>query len=106
MPINKFLELSTAHMKQKTDSILTKMNNPEPAVEMPRFVKVTGHHYGYILFLSNEIDFDQLKQELLDKNISELLPIIRYAIKNKCYLILFDRDAEEMPMFSTFDWEG
>lgn len=103
MPIIKILELSTAHIQKSTDATLTELA-PLNKQAMPRIIKNVIHQYGYILFFSPETDIDELEGFLSEKNMLELFAIIKYAIKNKCYMINLDRDAEEMKIFKTFVW--
>jgi hypothetical protein len=103
MPIQKVLVLSTAHIQASTDIFLSEVN-PMIELKIPRFVKTIKHHYGYIMFLSPEMNFEELEQYLAKNDIGELLPIIKYAVKNNCFMLNFDRDAEEMKTFKTFKW--
>lgn len=114
MSFAKVLELSTAHMRSSTDTLLTeyetrkeqKNGMEEIAVTytFPRYIKVEAHHYGYIFFVSSELDKEQLEKDLEEYGMIELLPVFLYAVANGCSLINFDRDAETVETLSKFDW--
>ena len=107
MAIETTLVLSTAHINEETDKSLTVWSTKKPErqlEELPRHIQVTGHHYGHILFLPAEIEFDALERTLNLHKMQELYEIIRYASGQGCTMINFDRDAEESELFPTFSW--
>jgi len=106
--IENMLVLSTAHISQATDKILTEfaptdfekdLHDEEDRLPF-RFV---AHHYGYIFFLNiDSADSDVI--EKTQKKTPELVPIIKYAFFHKCTLINMDRDAEEVANLPTYKW--
>ncbi len=76
--IEKVFTLSTAHMPSTS----------------PDFgdLRMVEHEYGFILFCSARV------------GPAWLSPILRAAGKSGCALILFDRDADEVTEFETWDW--
>ena len=78
--IESVLALSTGHMPNS----------------MPKFgdVRVVEFALGYILFMV--LDPEEVEEWLR--------PIMAHAIDHECTLILFDRDAMELPEFKVYDW--
>lgn len=112
MAIEKILVLSTAHIRQQTDTLLTYMATDREEQDttgddfIPRYIKYKTHHYGYIIFLYHEYeDLEGLHAELKKADLAELIPIIKYALKRNCYTINIDRDADIIKALATFEWQ-
>ena len=82
----KILALSTGHMPHTS----------------PRFgdCRVHRFEYGYVVWVSYDPD---------DHNFEEFeewfQPIMEYAARNNCTLVLFDRDiAKNEELFPVYDW--
>ena len=109
MIISKILVLSTAHMRQSTDVLLNEMSSRKESDienhELPRFIKKTeAHHYGHVFFLQGDNDIEELKEELEIAKMCDLLPVFKYALKNDCSFIDFDRDAEIIEGLPQYKW--
>ena len=76
--IEKTLTLSTLHVP------------PAPSLGS---VRVANHRYGWIVFVAQDSDVPNW-----------LAPIYKMAQENKCSLINFDADAQQVPSLETHDW--
>ena len=85
MPIEKMLDLSTAHMP-----------GANAYFGDIRFVE---HAYGYIVFVR-----DAESEDDKETITPWFLPILKEAQKQGCLLILLDRDAETHEGLKTYDW--
>jgi hypothetical protein len=79
--IENILTLSTAHLPETSPDFY-----PARAIE---------HEYGYVVFVFADPP---------SPFPGWLTPIMGHALKSKCTLILFDRDAPTDPMFRTYEW--
>ena len=82
----KILALSTGHMPHTR----------------PRFgdCRVRSFEYGYVVWVSYDPD-DHNNEEIAEW----LQPIMEYAGRNNCTLVLFDRDiAINEELFPVYDW--
>lgn len=84
--IEKVLDLSTAHAP-----------SPNPDFGEARYV---AHSFGWIVFVQGP----QGNHQELDGVPAWLIPIMMKAQNEKCILINFDMDAEEIEGLSTWDW--
>jgi len=84
--ISKALSLCTNHMPESS----------------PKFgnIRSTETEYGYIVWPCIDLDSNSYLEEIEDW----LVPIVKFAIENKCSIIEFDADNEEMPQFITYEW--
>ncbi len=79
--IEKMLVLSTKHI----------------ASSVPDFglIRHSSHDYGWICFIHSES-----RQQSPDW----MRKIVKHALKKKCNLIMFDRDADTSSRFKEYDW--
>ena len=89
--IRALLDLSTAHLNAATCRTLNSYDG------------VTAYEtlYGWLMHVPAD-DVDELAHS--GDWPPELLPIVKLARINGCDYILFDRDAPETDLLSTFDW--
>lgn len=76
----RYLELTTAHMPS----------------DAPDFgdAQVVDHDAGYVVFV----------EELTGVEPEWLAPVLARAIAEGCGLVVFDRDADEVPNLPTYEW--
>lgn len=79
--VEKVLTLSTAHMP-----------SGDPAFGDIRSVP---HHYGALIFLTSDGGQD-VEPWLKD--------IYKFAVEQGCVMVMFDRDAEVVEGFATYEW--
>lgn len=81
--VHKMLILSTAHQ-------------PSSAPDFGD-LRALDYEYGCVLFVSSYHEEEGTVPKWLQ-------PIHSYAVRNGCWRINFDADAEEVSMFETFEW--
>lgn len=99
MEISKVLELSTAHVSEKT----AKMLDEEAETFSPEFPLVIyskGEFGWYVVVPEDEEDREQAK-ELLPE---DLVVVMNFAIEQDCKWIFFDRDVEPSIELPCYEW--
>jgi hypothetical protein len=88
LEIDKILTLSTAHISEETNRILTE--DPD------RFVfSVRANEYGY--FLSTAAVGQQTNPE-------DIQAIMAFAVSHGCSYVNLDRDGSVVPGLKEYDW--
>jgi hypothetical protein len=97
MAIEKYLDLSTAHLTDEDRKIL---EGPYPFGDYgPR---LAVHEYGWICYLGED---GQFGEDADQAGMSQhFVNIVRYAIGHGCSLINFDQDGPEIEELPTFEW--
>jgi hypothetical protein len=91
--IRTCLDLSTAHMV-----------GPSPNFGDARH---TETEHGYVVWVTGEVGLRREGRRLIRKLPPVpgwLVEIMVYAIQKDCLLINFDRDADTMDLFDTWEW--
>lgn len=88
--IRTFLDLSTAHLREETCS---NLDGYKGLLAYPTT-------YGWLLYAPEDADGLAATHDWP----GELLPIIKLARTNGCAYILFDADARETELLTTYDW--
>ncbi len=89
MAINKYLDLSTAHLTEREASMLTASN--------VLGVVIVPHTYGAFVNVA--------AAELGDfSDVPNLLAVMKFAQANDCTWINFDADGETVATLPTFSW--
>lgn len=93
LPIYKYLDISTAHISEKTNDILSKNvnNGSYPLI-------ILDTEYGY--FINVPYNLDELERELPNDVIS----CLGFAQKHDCRWLMLDCDAEVIDELETYDW--
>lgn len=93
LPIYKYLDISTAHIKEETDTYLQKQvrNDNSPLI-------VYEKECGYFIHVSYNLD------EIEMHIPSDLASCLGFARKHNCYWIVLDRDAEVIDELETYEW--
>ncbi len=97
-----YLDLSTGHMTEKDRNLVDyyETEDVSPLI-IPRIV---CHEYGCFMFLSEDV-FEEHCEDLKELDFSDtFITVLKHAVKNGCYLINFDRDAETIDKLPVFDW--
>lgn len=90
LPIRRFLDLSTSHLRKKTCGDLNGWEG------------VTAYEtkYGWLMYATAEAE--EFAEEY--RWPSELLPIVLLARANGCDYVMFDRDGPTVDGLPTWDW--
>lgn len=88
--VRRFLDLSTAHLRQRTCAGLGGYDG------------ITAYHttYGWLMYAPAD-PADRAEEYGWP---DELAPIIALARAHGCDYVLFDADAERTTLLTTFDW--
>lgn len=108
MPTEKYLDLSTAHLTEQDNAILTAIADGGADVAVVRFAR---HEYGYILFIPL-VDSEELPERRRDEAMkakmlgmsTEFVELIQYARGKECRIVNIDRDADAEGDLPTFEW--
>lgn len=101
MAIIKCLDLCTSHVTVKDQAKLDDEHNCFADVG-PR---KSNHEYGWIIFLGHPEQVEEFSTAAKRAGMSKAFcDVIKYALKRKCSLIQFDRDADIIPGLPTFEW--
>jgi hypothetical protein len=98
--IQKFLDLSTAHLPQKEFEQLSEFDDESA-------LTVIGHKHGLIIWLPDKDTWDEIRQNFEQTygwNPDNLDKIIQHAYAGDCWLINFDRDASQIDELEYYDW--
>lgn len=87
--IEKYLDLSTGHVSKETAEWLDE--NPKDLIMYPK------GEYGWIVYAMQE----ELKSYNYPK---DLVKVIKYAKKNGCVWIMFDRDGDQVDKLKLYNW--
>lgn len=90
MAIQKYLDISTAHVPFNFDKIKIPF----------RRVK---HEYGWILYVTDELDENDVNSLINDGN-GFIIEIWKFAKSNDCNLVNLDADAEVVDELQQFEW--
>jgi hypothetical protein len=104
--INKYLDISTGHIKETDDQILTAMVNKVEVTD-DIMLNVYGHAYGYWVHVHSDIkdQADEYKKHLLDSGFSiNLVNILYHADAMGCTFVNFDCDGLKYEGIEIFDW--
>lgn len=108
MPTEKYIDLSTAHITEQDNAILTKIADGGADSAVVRFAR---HEYGYILFIplvdSREMPERRRDEETKAKMLglsTAYVGLIQHARNKKCQIVNIDRDGEAKGNLPTFEW--
>lgn len=87
--IGKFLEISTAHISEKSAKILEK--------DCPPFIR--QYESGFFITIPSEDIIDDVALP------DEVINIIKYAWKNDIQMIILDCDAEIVEDIPVYEWQ-
>jgi hypothetical protein len=93
LPIYKYLDISTAHIKQETDDFLRRQAEDEYGD-----LVVYKKECGYFICVPDKFDMDYI--EIPD----DLRRCLELAEKHNCYWLVLDCDAEVIDELETYDW--
>ena len=93
LPIYKYLDISTAHITEKTDEFLRKQSEDEYG-ELIVYKK----EHGY--FICVPYDLDEIEMHIP----SDLVKCLVLAEKHRCNWLVLDGDAEVIDELETYDW--
>lgn len=91
------LLVSTAHVTEATRLSLDGLS-PDDAN-----VSFMAWEYGWSI-PTCQVDDDVAEQESIDIIPAEVLAILRFACSHGFHWVRFDRDADVLPPFQTYDW--
>lgn len=95
--VQKYLDLSTAHVSKETADWLDLIGNKE-GDSIPVIMYLKGS-YGWIVYAAQE-DF-----EFENKKVpADLLQVINYAKSLDCIWIMFDCDGEQVKELPVYEW--
>ena len=99
LDITKMLTLSTAHISEHTEKLLSQIS--EDKMESRLIVYKKGE-YGYFIYVTKDADgiIVPYKQEIPE----ELHQCLCLADELGCNVLCFDRDGEISKALKTFDW--
>jgi len=83
MSIRKTLELSTAHLSNKSLEYLDKLSK-ECFSDGLNSHGIFDTNYGYFMFVTDEVKYDD----------PDLTNIVKYANQKECSYIVFDMDVD------------
>jgi hypothetical protein len=89
--VEKVLVLSTSHVPDAWGKAFKEFGDS---------IRWQEHEYGWIVWVLYYLDEDELGYGLPQW----IRPIWRIAQSEKCSMILFDRDADEIDGVKTYDW--
>lgn len=93
----KMLVLSTAHIRQETDTNFRLMTDDVPSIFYPKVFQNEGVEYGWFIPL---IEGDEWSHTVSD----DLVAIRKLAEEQGCTWIMLDRDGETTEELPTYDW--
>lgn len=88
--IHRYIELSTAHITEKTAHELQKDGCKY------KNIFAREYEYGYYIYIQKNI--------LAENPPDDLKAIIKYAKKHKADLIILDRDCDTVNELKTYEW--
>ena len=94
LPIHKYLDLSTAHITEQTNTFLYR----ELQWRLSELI-VHDKTRGYFIHVPESLE--KLKQMDIPKDLKACL---RLAQKHKCNWLVLDGDAETVDCLKTYDW--
>lgn len=102
--ISAYLCLSTAHITEKDNTLLSSLKS-----DLDTFcaIRIVPHDYGYFIHVPNYNSdaYEEMIKELLDFGLSESFILLhKYAKVNNCMWINLDRDGETIDYLQTFEW--
>ena len=98
MYIDKFLTLSTAHIKKDTAKALDKECNWENGgMGLCAYKK---RSFGWWISIPDEADLEDLSETVPQ----DLMECLRLANAYGCSLLCLDRDGEIVPELGAYDW--
>lgn len=95
LPIYKYLDISTAHIKQETDKFLRRQAENEYG-DLIVYSKECGY------FICVPYDLDEIEMFIPD----DLAACLGLAIENDCYWLVLDAGAEVIDELETYEWGG
>ena len=109
MPIEKFLDLSIAHITAQDRAILAHLTNDRAGEA--RVIRCAAHQYGYILFIESQAGYEETPGRLAEeaKQARKLglstafMKLLQYARDKKCLLVNLDRDVDADDNLPTFE---
>lgn len=104
MAVLKYLDLSTGHISEdNANLILETEGNILGEFGSYSDISIYGYPYEYGTFLRlGEITDDELVG--IERYFPEFGKIITYCVNNEINMICFDKDAEVVNDFETFEW--
>lgn len=105
MTICKHLDISTVHLTEEDNDILSNFCTD---------ISYGEHDYGFYVSVP-DVDYEspddgtlhaKINQALEDGLSESFVNILKYAHKNDCSIVVFDRDGEVDENLPTFDWWG
>jgi len=101
----KALEISTAHITENDNRILSDRSYLAKDYEIDFPLSVSSHTYGYYIAVPDSIDSDRNKTIMETYGLSQaFVDLIDAVIKSRYSLLSLDRDGEVLPKMQKFDW--
>jgi len=100
LEFDKVLVCTTAHFTDADNMALAEFaeDHAEAPDTSEHFVANMG--YGYIVWVNSDGDFTEYKGKMSDAFIG----MLGFAFNQGAQFLRFDRDAQVIPDFPTFDW--
>jgi hypothetical protein len=99
--IHNFLDCSTGHLVKEDVNKLDALKDSDihPC-------RVTNHLYGWYVWMPGNDAFEEAVEEWQNQYgfSSAFGNVLRYAQSKDCWLINFDRDAEQVDELEYFEW--
>ena len=93
LPIYKYLDISTAHIKPETDEFLRRQAKNEYG-NLIVYPKECGY------FICVPYDLDEIEMNIP----SDLASCLGLAMENDCYWLVLDGGAEVIDELETYEW--
>ena len=100
LEFDKVLVCTTAHFTDDDNILLAKSakENAHAPDTSEHFIADLG--YGYIVWVNSDGDFTEYKGKMSDAFIG----LLGFAFNQGAQFVRFDRDAQTLDDFPTFDW--
>jgi hypothetical protein len=100
LEIQKCLVLSTAHIDYKA---ISPNSFHGDILDCGEDVRVSVHEYGWFCFLYHEMSSYETKGGKFPNVAKWFVPILKYCLKNKIYMVNFDQDGTTYDMFKNYE---
>lgn len=103
-PEGLFLTLSTSHITEKDNDILSQICRYKR--DLNSMLQVLPCDYGYVLFPSQFYMLEELKKDCAEHGLDFSVwgPLLKYCKKHRYTMLRLDRDGEKIPELKHFDW--
>ena len=102
--VRQYLDVSTAHLTEQDNRMLSQSVEDRDVINMV-VPLVREYEYGHWVWVPDAEDIEFYAQSYTSYGLSEtFVDVLRYARKNNCDWVNFDRDAEPCEDLPTHDW--